>query len=611
MIPEFLTGLAIASAMANPVLSPVAPTASGDDYVAIGYCIDDIQMQVGFGSTEELGAAIYVPKEMLSTYAGGEVVGLRIGLADYASNVRTFLIEGEDLDATPTFSTVAGEREQGWHEIKFRVPYQISDNDIVVGYFSTGLNQIGMDGQTAYENAAILNRKGQWGSIYKSAAGSGLGALCIQLLVSGGMPDAEMSLEKILTKHAEQGEPFSLRVQARNNTTNPVDNFDVKVTLSDGTTSTHHIVCPVAGAGTAEFDIPMSPIAKTGTMPVQVQLTAVNGAEDADDSNNIVTGTFKVVENGCYFPRIVVAEEATSVLCGFCPRGIMVMESMRERYPDTFIGIAVHLMDMGFDGMAHESYSDLLWYCDNTGLPNSLVNRKYEGDPLYIEVYYEKEAGQLAVAGIEFTKPLEIKDGKIEINTAVTFASDYSDAHYRLAYVLLEDDVQGYTQLNTYSGGNYGSMGGWESLPNPVKMAFNDVARGIKDLKGMEGSVPAQIVKKEKYEWSATMDVAKDVVPENLRVVAMLIDTANNDEIVQAAQIKYVDPAGIIDVEAAVADKVSYSIVGGSVVVDGADSVEVYAANGMRIANESLRPGFYMARASVGGKVSNFKIFVK
>lgn len=609
MLSEFLTGLAIASVMASPISIPQQRDAE-KDYVALGYCIDDIQVQIGFGSQEELGAAIFVPKEMLSAYEGGEIVGLRIGIANEASNVKTFLIKGNDINASPTLSTTAGDRSIGMHDIMFRVPYQI-DDDIIVGYYSTGFNQIGMDGNTPYENASYVNRKGTWGSIYKSAVNNGFGALCIQLLIKGGMPDAEMSLEKVMTKHAEQGKPFNLRVQARNNTTNPVNDFDVNVRLSDGTSSSHHVVCPIAPASVAEFEVPMQGVAKTGPMPVQVQITAVNGTADADDTNNTVTGTFNVIEEGCYFPRIVVAEEATSILCGFCPKGIVVLESMRQRHPDSFIGIAVHLNDMGQDDMAHDSYSDFLWYCENTGLPNSMVNRKYEGDPLLIDTYYDRECGQLAVAGIEFSKPLKAINGKVEISTTTTFAADHSNANYRLAYVLLEDNIEGYTQKNDYSSGYYGSMAGWENLPSFVDMNFNDVARGIKDLDGMPGSVPSDIVKKQRYQWSATMDIPADARPQNMSAVALLLDRNNNDEIVQAAKLKFGAAVGDVESVASSSEEVSFSIENGSVIVPDSQSVELFSANGIRVANHSLTPGIYLVRAVVGNSISNFKVFVK
>ena len=42
------------------------------------------------------------------------------------------------------------------------------------------------------------------------------------------------------------------------------------------------------------------------------------------------------------YDRVTVVEEGTGTWCGWCVRGIVALEYMRENYPDKFIGIGVH-----------------------------------------------------------------------------------------------------------------------------------------------------------------------------------------------------------------------------------------------------------------------------
>lgn len=606
----------ITSLVANrPTIAPLA----ADDYVQWGYCDGDIQYNVGFGKTQELKAAIYVPRTVLGAYAQAQVYGVRFGLGDAANNCSVFLIEGDDLNASPKFSTnVPGDLDRGWHQGLFRVPYQIEDN-FIVGYTSTGGNQLGTDGGVAYQNGSYVYNDGKWGTIYKTCSTYGWGSLCIQLLLGGdSMPDNEMAMGEILTKHVEQNKKFILEGTVHNLTTkSAVQNYEITTTFANGTT----IVSPIdhiVGIGVVDtFRVELPAATTVGRLPLSVSITKVNGFEDADISNNTTMTSVEVIEEGCYFPRMVVAEEGTSTKCGFCPRGILVMESMRQRYPDTFIGIAVHVEDMGYDPMIADSYDGIQNYFKNQGLPNGVINRRtndMSGDPMYFEKYYEQSAGQLSEVKISFVKVSKVSQSTIDVETEVVFDSDIAGANYRIAYVLLEDGVEGFEQLNYFYGGDYGSMGGWENIPSEALITFNDVARGIWNLRGIPQSVPTNVFKKTPIRHTYTLQVPADVQSyDNLRVVAMVMDASKNDEIVNAAQAKPgYDLAGI-GTNVVPAVHALFTVSDEGVVVFGDYDVEVFTLDGRRIANNGVAAGIYGARAldAQGRVVATGKVAVR
>lgn len=594
-----------------------------ESYVAKGYCTDNVQCQVGFSEKEQLGAAIFVPRDMLGIYKDAEVVGLRIGLGAEASEINTFLIEGNDFEAAHKLSTqFPNPLGPGIYDIMFRVPYQIVDN-LIVGYTSIGTNQIGMDGEQAYENASYIQRKGEWGSIYKSAVQNKFGALSIQLLLTGeNMPENEMAIGEILTEHAEQGKAFTLKGIAKNQTTkSAVENYEVTCTFDNGYSTTQTIEKYLAASQTDTFSIAIEPQIRYGSTLATVEITKVNGEIDSDPSNNATMKVLNIVEKGCYFPRMVVAEEGTSTYCGYCPRGIVVLESMKKRYPDTFIGIAVHTDAMGIDPMHSQSYNDISDYFKSDGLPNGVVNRKKKqsGDPLFFEQYYDDEKGKLSDAQVVIRSVSNVQEnsekGKIiHVESEITFARTMSNANYKLAYVLLEHEVAG-QQMNSFAGGGQGSMAGWENKPQLVDMLFNDVARDIWDLRGMNNSLPSEIEKKVTYKHSFDMPLPITVENENnLEVVVMVLDANQGEEIIQAAKLGIGKETGIstpaithdIDGWNIYAENRTVKMLG----VENA-TIAVYNMDGRQVRNDNLPNGIYLVRATANGKTLTSKVVIR
>lgn len=598
-------------------VAPISPLAT-EEYVKWGYCDDDIKCNLGFGKTEELKAAIYVPRSVLGAYGEAQVYGVRFGLGAEASNCSVFLIEGDDLNASPKFTAnLTGTLSSGFHQALFRVPYQI-ENNIIVGYTSTGGNHLGTDGGVAVQNGCYVYHNGQWGSIYKTCSVYGYGSLCIQLLLGGdAMPDNEMAIGEILTRHVEQYKTFMLEGTVHNLTTkSAVQNYEITTTFSNGLT----IVTPIdhiVGVGAIDtFKIELPAANVVGKLPMSVSITKVNGNPDADMSNNTLMTTIDVIEEGCYFPRMLVAEEGTSTKCGYCPRGIVVMESMKKRFPDTFIGIAVHCEDLGWDPMIASSYEGIQNYFKKDGLPNGVMNRRTDDlsdDPIFFEKFYEEQKGQLSEAKVTLVKVGNVNQKTIDVETEVVFDSDIAGANYRLAYVLLEDGVQGYEQENYFYGGNYGQMGGWENIPSPAMIEFNDVARGIWNLRGIPQSLPSNVFKKTPIRHTYTLQVPDEVQAyENLRVVAMVMNASANDEIVNATQSKLgVDITGIENVTAPTAHAL-FSVADGAISL-GDYAVEVFTLDGRRVANNALATGVYIARAldAAGALVATGKVAIR
>lgn len=246
--------------------------------------------------------------------------------------------------------------------------------------------------------------------------------------------------------------------------------------------------------------------------------------------------------------RKTVFEEGTGMWCVYCPTGIVAMDILQEKYPDTFIGLAIHYND----ALAQDDY------VSGIGIPQfpaAQINRKYVNtSPMVMigkpgsyeytslsggfETDFLKAAQEPAIANINVNAK-SVADNKIKVTVNTCFALEQKGHTYNLAVVLVENGVTGeeYYQDNNYAGGDI-PMGGFEKLPRRIKpFTFSHVVRSIyDDWKGIPGSMPKEIKLGEVYTYEYELNLPEAVQSlANSHVVAMLIDNTTG-EIINADQ---------------------------------------------------------------------------
>lgn len=244
--------------------------------------------------------------------------------------------------------------------------------------------------------------------------------------------------------------------------------------------------------------------------------------------------------------RKIVAEEGTGMWCGYCPRGIFALETLKEKYPGEFIGISLH----DNDPLEMTDYIEAIAF---EGYPSGIVNRKFRNiDPAIVitengkkklstlngglETFFLKAKEEITLADVKLN--CKYAGGKIKTTTSVRFAVNFEHVDFRLAFVLKENNVtgNGFYQINNYSDGSIEEAGGYEHLPyritNPV---FNDIARSIlPSFSGIPGSIPQRITAKNPYQFDYQFEFPKNVDKlDQTEVIALLIDHQSG-EIVNA-----------------------------------------------------------------------------
>ncbi len=347
------------------------------------------------------------------------------------------------------------------------------------------------------------------------------------------VPSVELGFTKYIA-----GETVVPIAMITNNAFSNITSYNVSYTQNGGAMVTESVTGVSLGLG--EMDLHYFTTLATvasGNNTFTYTISNVNGgAETVTDNNagedNTLIG---VVPNP---NRVVVGEEGTGTWCQWCPRGTVFMEYLAGKYPTNFIGIAVH----NGDPMTVATYDSGLG-ANISGYPSGLVDRAdFEGfgevDPSSFERALMERID--TDNGVMVNTTVDIDGLQATVTSNLEFTADMSGT-YKVAVVIIEDEVSGtgatWNQVNTYSGGAFGPMGGFESLANPVPAStidYDHVARAlVGGWAGATGSVPADPTNGlvHSYNSIVTLDAGWDLV--NCRAVTLLIKSSTG-EIVNA-----------------------------------------------------------------------------
>lgn len=443
-----------------------------------GYYVTDeaYSSGVGIGS---YGAATIIPAALLeqdldfAPYIGAKVVGVRFYLPQgTATGVVIYDASGESLtqlvEQDETVTTT------GWNTVTLDESKQFTLTSDMLGLLvGTKITQqtnnypIGVNpnitGRTMYIYCNISSTYG----------GSGWGwynfgddyALTIQLLLesdnfptNGVMPTDFGKFTVALNGTREKTVSFF-------NAGESLTSFAYTLTQEGQTSEEKTVTLPATSqlgvGGSVDVAIPFPAASQTGTWPVTLNVTKVNGV--ANELTKTASGTN--ITLGKALHKASVVEQFTGVTCGYCPRGHVGMSKMRAQYGDQFVGVALH----GYSGSAtkdamyNTNYPDLGF----TGAPSCMINRSgstmdpYAGSTGDIVDDFGATLEELPEVGV--TTYGFWNDDSTKVDVTATFEPLVSGT-YKTAYYLVADSLTGTTsawkQYNYFSS-QYASSTGY------------------------------------------------------------------------------------------------------------------------------------------------------
>ena len=197
---------------------------------------------------------------------------------------------------------------------------------------------------------------------------------------------------------------------------------------------------------TIEIDVP--PHTQVSETDLLFTITKVNGELNSATFNYATLPRVTVTK----VPRRkVVVEEYTGMWCGFCPRGIALMENLAHKYGDDFIGIAIHT-----GGRADPlTCTDYAWKAtDYRSRPSLDMNRNLLLGYFKAQTEFEEERSKGADMDVEVSAVWDKEKNNITVTPRVTFCVNRDEAPYGFAYVLTEDGMSNpnWVQYNNFSG---------------------------------------------------------------------------------------------------------------------------------------------------------------
>lgn len=549
------------------VLSANTALAEG---VHLGYC-EGILPDDGIGlsgNNSTISGAVFITPEMLAPFSGCQATSLYVGipqnLSTFPESITGWLRSEKEGDNLAMGTIEVGN---GWLTLQLDNAIEVSDyaeSGFWAGYEfvqSKKINLLAIGGQKDIDNSCWVAKNGVW-TDYKQ-----FGVLPIEVIVEGGsIPQYNLALTDCYTASAvKYGSTLTIQGTIVNNAIQDAVSPVVKITMEDKEwTETIDATIKYREKRTFSSLITLDPTdTQSRDLIIDVEVLWPDAIVDETVSDNQCQLVVSLVDE--LYVRKMVVEEGTGSECQWCVRGIVGMAEMKENHPDDFIGIAVHyytVNDPYYINPTEGSYSKYLMNYI-TSFPGCIINRDgaiHDPNTQELEDYLN---AMDPAAIVDVTLQTSYADEQLTFNSDTRFLINNPDADYRLAYVVVENQLP-ITQTNGYSGGNAGPMGGYEYKPKVVDILVDDVARGIwPSSTGDANSLPHDIQKGQTYNHSLTIRMPKHEDANNLEAIVLVLD-AKNGSIMNAAKCDYIEglTSGIHPVQASSLQRPTYNLQG-------------------------------------------------
>ncbi len=353
---------------------------------------------------------------------------------------------------------------------------------------------------------------------------------------------------------------------------------------ANGETATQHFDANVSADAPAKFTLDRKlSIGKHETLPYNIWV-------EADGDKNTVSRTLTS------YPQKAVCEEGTGTWCGWCVRGLVALDSIKNNYSDKIIGIAAH----SGDPMESDYIGKLSQYI-GSGFPAGSVARRQKCDPKDFIRFSQAllNYGEI-LSDVDLQTTFDKTTRTVSATTTVHFGEAQKNNKLALSYVILENRVHkpgdnDYRQHNSYADGKAGVMGGYEKygdyIPSEV-MYFNDVARAfIGDFYGIDGTIPTDVDAEQAVTDGRSFILPDNIlVDDNVEIVVLLIDKTDG-RIVNGQSVELVPGGG--------------TGINGVTDTPKTDKSAVYSVNGMR--QKGLTRGLNIIRTADGRTIKVVK----
>lgn len=537
-------------------------------------------------------------------------------------------------------------KEYEYNVVECNTPYTITGEPLMIGYTTftktpTNYNypRVGLWATATRASDCLYFYYNGWNNFSGAVYKDNNAALGLELLTSGPSNRGENDLTVVAADgvRAELSKGNTkFQAYVTNYGINDITSFDYTYEVDGNTTNgSVNVSTPLGYLATGRIAVEEVKPNSKGVYTGKFTVTSVNGTGDGNTADNAVDVPVVALDGGV--KRMNVIEEWSSTECGWCPRGIVGLDKIKEAYKDDLLPISVHtwFTQQGNDPLEVTSYQEVL-ESYATGFPGASINREYNDvDPYSNFEDFPNIFGQHCEATLGLATAEEDMGASVSITPSIQFNIDVPANYYGLAYVITEDNITGVDQLNYYYGLPDSYFKGADDLKflqtaNPTdqkqgsdgKMlyyyqpTFNDVARTIDSPWGDKHLLPAC-----KAGEKVTLDPVIIELPSSIEssktgdvnVTALLIDQRTGI-IVTASRVKFGESGwavGINKVENATDEPVIEVAEGAFNVTAENATAKVYTMDGKLVTSATVKGsasiptfgnGAYIIRVEANGQ---------
>ena len=598
------------------------------------------------GTGMKQGMAMRLSKEKLALLKGKQITGIKVlyGSKNVEGGQVTAFLTTE-LGGTPiatqtqalTTANVSSTTAK-WTETTFPQPYTITGEEdcLYLGYEGsmTGAYKLYSTDQTQDAAAcsyAIMNDS--W--IDTNGRGKGMANIKAVLDEVPAHTDALLKTSN-LSGYYLAGNAYTLHGQVYNAGTETTQSIDVDVELDQTMTLTYTGLNLQPGQ-TYDITLPDVSALESGSINMGINVAKVNGAADADMSDN------RYAEIVFFYPanmeRSLLVESFTGQSCSNCPTGHATMKRVLAQTDQSIVEVAHHA---GYNPdnftMMEDLHYTMFYGSNSTYAPAFMINRWPDANK-YIPVQEVSEANILSIlsqtaplhpyASLKLASDYNEETREVKLRLQVYGHEDMGQTQNVLNVVMIQDgmiDIQSnggsdYEHNHVFRGAVTGNEWGLLADFTPGEVVTYETTFTLPE------SIRSSYWTDERLASSGKTaeKVTKAVVPSDVHFVGYIARYVDNDPALNYVHNCVVAPLGGSYTQRAFSEgadaitapeantQYSIRVVDGRVCADHRIShLSVYDMLGRQhSATDRLTPGLYIIKGIAAGKTISQKVLVK
>ena len=594
----------------------------------IGYSNGEFNRSDGLriGSGEKQGLAIKLSKEKLQLLKGKKIVGASAVFGTRnVKNLNFFLTKA--LGQQPLYEQSVSGAATNWKDFTFDTPYVVGDEtELYLGYSleaSTSYRPLAFDRSVGIKGSSWAYSEGDtWVDVYDN----GFGCADLYLLVEDVDPFTDLCLKTFSVSGYYKAEnAYKYTGQVLNFGTQSVKSFDVTYQIGDNEPVAYSFTgINIAPNETFDFELPEYISLASGKLPIKMSVTNIDGAVDADMSDNVDNSTIFIYPSD--MEKRILLEGFTGQGCSNCPAGHRVVEGVLEETAESIVEVFHHAgyqpdsFTMTEDGEYCRFYNDGTYFA-----PALMVNRMLNSDlgtlgPIFgvsdknLEGTIDKAAAiqPYVSVGIENKFDNETRELKstVKVHTYVMPDADINT----LNVFVVQDSV---IAMQSSGGDRYVHRYAFRGALTSAWGLSVTLEEGKDYIREFTYTLPDAIKSTYENKYSIPTDL------NNMYLVAFVSSYSsdpNGCTVYNSNIAKFSDKGGSVGIEGTSTDKASVHVYvnGGRVNVQGDYSqLDVYDMAGNQVGcwnapveSFTLDAGFYIIRAVCNGEVVSQKVAI-